>query len=397
MRIAFLTRFDPYHSRSWSGILHHMISALKRTGSDVTSLGPAGRPLYFAGRVLRRGVLLPIGKNIDYTHTVLLSKALNPIFRRRLSRGAFDLIFAPAARTEFAFLETDLPIVYYTDLTARQFRDYARNLRGLTPWAVKQTEELERRAYANAAHVVVASDWAAQSALRDYHVAQERLSVVPMGANVSEVPPLEEITALRSKGPSGCRLLLVGVDWERKGGAIALETMCKLRERGINAELTVVGCSPPRHSTHPNMHVIPFLDKSVPSQRQRLNELLLHSDFMLFPTRREAFGIVCCEANAFGLPIIASDAGGVPVWNGRNGILLPSDAGAQAYADEIHALIDEPARYRGLALRGRQTFENTLNWDAWAFSMAGIFRKVVLARQGHGTVECCAGGDGHAR
>lgn len=398
MRIAFLTRYNPHDRRAWSGILFHMMTALQRNCGEVTSLGPAGKALYLAGGLIRRGILLPLGKNIDYTHTIVLSKALAGTFRRRLGRTRFDVVFAAAARTELAYLETDLPVVYYIDQTARQFRDYARNLRGLTDWAVEQTEHLERRAFWRAEHIVFPSRWAAESALQDYGVPQEKISVIPMGANIEGIPALEEITSRRSKGASGnCRLLFVGVDWERKGGAIAMNAMCKLRERGVNAELTVIGCSPPAGCTHPKMHVIPFLDKSIPGNRERFNKLLLASDFMLFPTRREAFGIVCCEANAFGLPVLASDGGGVPVWDGENGILLPVEAGGAAYADAIQGLIEHPARYLPLALGGRRTFEERLNWDAWGRSMTAIFRDVLLAHPGRVRVECCAGGDSHAR
>lgn len=391
MRIAFLTHSNPYDQRAWSGILCYMVRALERHCGEVVSLGPACGSLYFASRALRRGVLLPMGKNIDPTHTVFLSKSLASVFRRRLSKMPFDVIFAPVGRTEFAFLETEIPIVYYTDLTARQFRDYARNLRGLTDWAVEQTEQLERRALAKAKRVVFASEWAARSAVQDYQVAEDALSVVPMGANLDEIPSLEQITALRAKGASAtCRLLLIGVDWERKGGSIALDAMCKLRERGIHAELTIVGCSPPAGSAHPNMHVIPFLDKSVPSQRSRLNQLLLDSDFMIFPTRREAYGVVCCEANAFGLPVIASDGGGVPIWNGKNGILLPAEAGGEEFANEVQALIEDPARYHALAQAGRQIFKERLNWDAWGRSMSELFNKVISQRGPQDSAHCDA-------
>ena len=399
MRIAFLNaRFNGYDRGVWSGTLFHMMAALQRNCCDVTSLGTAGNALYLAGRVIRRGILLPLGKNIDYSHTVVLSKALAGIFRRRLARTHFDVIFAAAARTELAYLETDLPIVYYIDQTARQFRDYARNLRGLTDWAVEQTEHLERRAFSRAEQIVFPSSWAAKSALQDYRVAEEKINVVPMGANIEGIPEIEEVSSRRSHGPSdNCRLLFVGVDWERKGGAIALDALCKLRERGVNAELTVVGCSPPSHCIHPSMTVIPFLDKSIPEHRERFNQLLHDSDFMLFPTRREAYGIVCCEANAFGLPVLASDAGGVPVWDGENGILLPVEAGGAAYADAVQALIEHPPDYTALALGGRRTFEDRLNWDSWGRSMAQIFRELLAARAGNASLECCADGDNHAK
>lgn len=382
MRIAFLTRFDPNDRRVWSGTLFHMMTALQRTCGDVSSLGPAGRALYFAGGLIRRGILLPLGKNIDYTHTVVLSKALARTFRRRLTRTNFDVVFAAAARTELAYLETDLPVIYYIDQTARQFRDYARNLRGLSDWAVEQTEHLERRAFRQAERIVLPSKWAADSALQDYGVPPEKVSVIPMGANIEDIPALEEIKSRRSNGASSdCRLLFVGVDWERKGGDLALETLIALRNRGLNASLKVVGCTPPRGKMHPHMQVIPFLNKSIPEERLQFNDLLREADFMLFPTRKDASPIVCAEANAFGLPLIASDVGGLAVRNGENGILLPAGASGNDYADTIQGLLNDRPRYLALAQSGRAAYDSRLNWDAWGRSMNVLFQEVYSTKR----------------
>jgi glycosyltransferase involved in cell wall biosynthesis len=157
--------------------------------------------------------------------------------------------------------------------------------------------------------------------------------------------------------------------------------MRELRSRGIDASLTVVGCSPPAGSNDPHLCVIPFLDKSVAQDHQRLNELFKCSDFMLFPTRNEAFGVVCCEANAFGLPLIACRRGGVPIWTNENGISLEPEATALAYADAVQSLINDPDRYFQLALSGRRMFDTRLNWDAWGKSMSTIFERVLERRQ----------------
>lgn len=382
MKIALLTHLDPRDSKSWSGIFVQMISALERTRAEVTPFGPSCAPVHFFSRIARRGVLLPLGKNIDPNNTFLLSKCLAWIFGRRLLSTQFDVIFAPAARSSIAFLQTHIPIVYYTDITARQFRNYAENLRGLSRSAVSQTEELEKRAFAKAKSVVFASEWARQSALRDYALPEEKTAVIPMGANLDEMPSRDEITAVRSRPRAGrCSLLLIGVDWERKGGNIALDAMCILRQRGIDAQLTVVGCVPPKGVGNPHLNVIPFLSKSVPSQRDILYRLLFDSDFMILPTQREAYGIVCCEANAFGLPVIASDGGGVPVENWRNGRLLSPQASGFEFADAIQELFLDPDLYRHLAYGGRSTFEQYLNWDVWAQSMMQIFENQLSSRR----------------
>ena len=378
MRIAFLHRLDAYSRRSWSGIFFFMLQAMERHCGDVEVLGPAGQGWLFAGKVIGRFAKVCLRNNIDYSHTVALSRIMGNTFSRKLSRDKVDVIFAPVASTEIAFLDTALPIVYFGDLTAKLFRNYAARFMGLSSWAIAQTETIESRALQRADHLVYASQWAACSAIEDYRVPENKVSVIPMGANLDKVPSAAEVSARRRRTPSNeCRLLFVGVDWERKGGGTVLSAMHKLRERGIDATLTVVGCTPPGAGTEPYMRIVPFLDKTIPEHQRQLTQLLLEADFMLFPTRREAFGVVCCEANACGLPLIVSDEGGIPVRNGENGIMLPPAASGSDYADVVHSLLKDPARYLQLAQGGRRAFESYLNWDSWARSMAEVFRRAL--------------------
>ena len=357
-----------------------MLRSLERNCGEIVPLGPAGRSWLVAAKAAAR-LLRLAGRNVDPTHTQFLSKAWAGIFERKLAHTDLDVIFAPVASTEIAFLETSLPIIYYADLTAGFFIDYAASLRGISPWSVEQMKAVEGRALRRADQLVFASQWAANRAMKEYGVSQEKISVVPMGANLNDIPPLDEILAIRKRRSAGsCRLLFIGVDWERKGGATALAAMRELRARGVNANLTVVGCMPPGNVEGNGLEVVPFLDKAVPEQRRRLDQLLLESDFMLFPTRREAYGVVCCEANAFGLPLIASDGGGVPVRNGENGILLGAEASGHEYADNIQALMSDSSRYLEFVRSGRSAFDSRLNWDAWGKSMAEIFR-CVLSRK----------------
>ena len=66
----------------------------------------------------------------------------------------------------------------------------------------------------------------------------------------------------------------------------------ELEKLGINATLTVCGCTPPREFVHERMRVLPFLDKNDEKQRRQLDDLYLTSDFLFLPTRSEAFGMV---------------------------------------------------------------------------------------------------------
>src|SRR5581483_5051131 len=176
-----------------------------------------------------------------------------------------------------------------------------------------------------------------------------------------------------------CRLLFIGTNWERKGGPIAYETLLKLEEMGIQATLTVCGSVPPAHISHERMTVIPFPDKNDEQQRKMLEQLYIDADFLLFPTRNDCYGIVVCEASAYGLPVLASATGGVPgvVREGENGFLLPYEADGAAYAALIAEVYADDRRYAELVRSSRVTFDTLLNWDAWGNAVKSLIAEMV--------------------
>lgn len=365
LRIAYLTANDPRDKRSWSGIHHFLSSALQEHCGDVDFLGP-WKPEQLIKRQRATSFLSEklTGKRFDYTHSTALAKAYGEYFTQKLREKEYNLVFAVAASTELAYLETSLPVFYLADTTIANMLGYYPFYTNLSKRSEAQALDVEKHALQKATHLFYPSDWAAQSAIRDFEIDPARVHVVPLGANLESVPDRAQV--LQHADDGLCRLLFLGVEWERKGGPIAMETLDALRHNGINAELTVCGCVPP--VTHPYMKVIPFIDKNDPPQQQRLTDLLLKSDFLLLPTRAECYGLVFCEAAAFGVPSVSTDTGGVrgAVHEGKNGFLLSPDAKGHVYAERITELWNDRAAYMHLRESARNLFETSLNWDSWA-------------------------------
>ena len=152
-----------------------------------------------------------------------------------------------------------------------------------------------------------------------------------------------------------------------------------LLNKGVDASLTVCGCVPPPGYEHERFRVIPFLSKHDPEQWNQIAQLFLDAHFFLFPTRAEAFGVVTCEASAFGLPALATDTGGVggALKDGVNGFLMPYEARGDAYAAKIMQVISDPVRYHSLVISSRDEYERNLNWDAWGRSMRTVMEDVL--------------------
>jgi glycosyltransferase involved in cell wall biosynthesis len=399
LKIGFVHRFDARSILSWSGIFFFMSRALEAHVGDVVYLGPdrsAGTKFIIdnTARVNRYWERIS-GKSLATDKNRVLASRLARFFERQIEAAPCDILFAPVASVEISSLKTNLPIVYFSDITWKQISDYYPEFSGISAYGRGEAERIEAAAIHRANACVYPSEWAAASARNDYGSSPEFTFKVSFGANLNE-PPAREAALNRSLN-GAVHLLLVGVDWVRKGGAIAYECLLSLLEKGVDAHLTVMGCVPPAEFTHPRFKVIPFLNKHDSEQRKEIARLFLDAHFMLLPTRADATPIVTCEASAFGLPTLASNTGGLggSIRDGFNGFLLPYEARGQAYAEKIVEVIADRARYAALVASSRDEFEHNLNWDAWGRSMRAIMERVLdrpidPGNSGHSRVDIAA-------
>lgn len=376
IRIAFLTPQDPLDKGSWSGTLYFMAKALRKHCGDVMILGPAPFKQH-AGKIINRIAKVVLNRPYDYSHSISYARDCARFFQNRLNAAGCDVIFAPAAASGIAFLQTRIPIVYASDATFALLQGYYPEFTKLLKKSAQEGNVVEREAIAKAAAVLYSSDWAARSAVSDYGANPSRIRIIPFGANLESVLPEKAATAKRGTGR--CRLLFLAVNWARKGGPLAFETLQHLLKRGIDAELIVCGCVPPPGARHERVIVIPFLNKDDPEHREQLEALFLSSGFLLLPTRHDCTPIVFCEANGFGLPVITSDTGGVSsvIRNGENGYMLPLQSGGADYAGLISEVYGNDCRYSALRRSSRAAFDERLNWDSWAKAAGTVFRSIL--------------------
>jgi glycosyltransferase involved in cell wall biosynthesis len=227
----------------------------------------------------------------------------------------------------------------------------------------------EKAALKKAALALYSSDWAARSAVDAYGIDPRKVAVVPFGPNLDTLPDAEQVTALvQGRDADVCRLLFIGVEWERKGGDIAIEAAQALNDAGVPTQLTVIGCRPPMSRLPEFVSSRGFISKTTESGCAQLRRIMGSSHFLIHPARAEAFGVVFAEAAAFAVPAIASEVGGIPtaIRNGRNGYLLPSDSDGEAYATLIKEIFDDRERYRDLAMSSFGEYETRLSWRTGA-------------------------------
>lgn len=379
-KIGFVTNGDALDVKMWSGTPFYMAKALEKHVVETIYIGPLSSwalPLLKAyGNILRR----ILGQDYSPHHSALAARQFAASAAKKIQEARPDVIFAPAGSNFARGVPADIPLIYSSDATFRLVDGYHPRYRNLSARNRRDGEQVERSGIERADLIVYASEWAARSALEDYGANPEKVHVVPYGANLSD-PPDRVSVRFRREGTT-CKLLFVGVNWQEKGAAIAVDTLRCLRDSGIDAELTICGCSPPSPIDAEGLRVVPFLDKNDPAQYERLKNYYLASDFFVLPTRADCYGIAFCEAAAYGLPSIGTRTGGVTsvVREGENGHLLPLEATGRDIAELIAEIYRDPARHEALRRKSRDAFEQRLNWDQWGSRVAELLEDLMLRR-----------------
>jgi glycosyltransferase involved in cell wall biosynthesis len=363
LRIGYITVDDPSDRGGWSGSNHYLLAALRAQGCEVQTLGPLRpQPELFLCKAINQLMLRTSGKRYNYRDSVVMARAYARLLGPRLN--GLDLIIAPAGLATTALLRTKVPIVYINDRCIAGALGYHRILSGLADFSRKESLALEQQALVNASVVVYSSQWAADAAVDSNPAIAHKVTVIPFGANLDERPAPPGPRQFPTKK---IKLLFLGVKWEDKGGPIAYAALQALKRLGHQAQLVVCGCEPPPELNDPDLVREGFLDKNRPDQAARLVEHLRTADLLILPTRFEAYGIVCCEAAAYGLPVLATRTGGIPtiVEEGRTGYLFDMEENGEAYAQRIIELKERPEVYDAMRTNARQRYEQVLNWDAF--------------------------------
>ncbi len=77
----------------------------------------------------------------------------------------------------------------------------------------------------------------------------------------------------------------------------------------------------------------------------------------------ETMGRVLCEANAAGIPVIASKSGGIPsvIADGKNGLLFPEDDEI-SFLEKLDLLLHDKSLANGLVKNGLLMARNHFDW-----------------------------------
>ncbi|WP_406120063.1 glycosyltransferase family 4 protein [Streptomyces sp. NBC_00989] len=248
---------------------------------------------------------------------------------------------------------------------------------GLEAAVAAELDEKERTVLRAVSAVIGTSEWAVRRLVSHHGLAPERVHVATPGADIA---PL-------ASGTDGVsRLLCVATLTPRKGQHRLIEALAAAADLPWTCECVGGFGNDPEYVDHLRDLIKRYglqdrLHLAGPRAGAELDATYASADLMVLMSYAETYGMAVTEALARGIPVLATDVGGLPEAVGRApdggvpGILVPPEAPA-ALAAELRGWFGEADVRRRLkaAARGRRAALD--GWATTARSLAGVLTRL---------------------
>lgn len=225
--------------------------------------------------------------------------------------------------------------------------------------------------------VIAATPYEFDDLLDHYGASPERLCTSPPGIDHDIFKPGDKESARTALGlPPGPIILFAGRIQALKGLDVAVGALAHMNHE---AQLVIVGGPSGTAGAAEVAHLLALAEglgvegrvhMIAPQPHDQLARFYQASDVLIMPSRSETFGLVAAEAQACGLPVVASRIGGIPfvVEDGRSGILVEvgDEPGFAAALDhlvsdhDMHAAMSEGAFLKSAEFSWKATADRLL-------------------------------------
>lgn len=367
LRVCMMVTYDL--AAPGGGVKHHaqqLAAALRRTGDQVTIVGPSSQPIKDEHTATFSGVVNIPANGSDNMLGIFASPwAINKYFKE----NQFDVIHVhepmqPSLSYWSTWVTRHVPRVAtfhaYAETESRGFLMTRRF------WAKTIFPFFQR--------AIAVSEPAARYASMSWH---RPLTIIPNGV------PTDIFTPPATPAPAGpVKLLFVGrIGDTRKGARYLFDAYRQLTAARLPVTLDVVGEL--GEADHPPE--LPGMRYHGPVNFDRLTQLYRDCDVFVAPsTGQESFGIVLLEAMSSAKPVVCSDIEGYRQVAIPEGSYLVPPCDAQALADTLAKVIKlDPAARRRQGELNRRAAEQ-YDWDVLAERVRHEYTLAIAALTGSG-------------
>ena len=209
---------------------------------------------------------------------------------------------------------------------------------------------IHRLKYSYSCDGIIAVSQAARRAAMSAGIPGNRIEVIPTGVEIPELPDeraREEARRAWKLDPGDFAVGHLGAFTREKGQDVAIEAFRLLAGRMPELRMILAGEGPERGRLAGSLPA----GVTLPGYAADPSRLLAALDLFIMPSRSEAWGLAALEAMAAGVPVIASNVGGLAEMI-EAGLVPAGDP--QALAEAIAEAASDRGRLRQMGLRARE-------------------------------------------
>ncbi|MCX6826413.1 MAG: glycosyltransferase [candidate division Zixibacteria bacterium] len=237
---------------------------------------------------------------------------------------------------------------------------------GLKRWGL-------RKILLSADYITATSEFLKQRTIRVAPEISSKIGIIPFGVEIPLIP---------TSSPSDkVRIIFLKTHRRKYGPDILLKAMYIVSAQNSNIMLTMAGEGEMteglqrmarEYQLEDSVKFVGFIDNA------EVPKLLAEHDIMVMPSLAESFGVAALEASASGLPVIASNVGGIPeiVRDNITGILVPP-SDAKSLAEAIVRLSHDVELRKRMGMAGREYVGGKYRWQENVRQMVQLYEKLI--------------------
>ncbi len=204
------------------------------------------------------------------------------------------------------------------------------------------------------------------------------------GVDDAQFQPIMDKRAVRERlglpihGPGICNLGRVA---SQKGVRELLEAFAPIAASHPKAWLLFVGDGPARSELEERCRALNLGERvhfAGGCPHEHVPRWLAAADVFVFPSYKEGLPNVLLEAMACGVPIIATDVGGVPEAVGEDGALFVPPRDIPALVQAMDRLLRSPEAGEQLASRGLRRVRSKFSWRRTALELRSVYEQLLV-------------------
>jgi len=205
----------------------------------------------------------------------------------------------------------------------------------------------------------------------------KQVNVVPFGVDTAFFQPSK-----RFKRDKNITLCYIKALESHYGPHLLISTMPQILKNHPDTRLVMVGSGSQERNLRllaQQLNISSLITFTGSLTPESVKGVLTKADIFIMPSLcQEAFGVAALEAQAMGVPVIASRRGGIPeaVKDGETGLLFDPDDSEQLFT-ALSKLMNNPKLRKQMGKKGKEFVSEMYDWDVCAQKMASLYNSFI--------------------